>query len=608
MKKDLLWLGLFAALGAFTLDRAPELQQAPNRASAGFAEITPALESVTSDDLLQHITVLASDQFEGRGPGTPGEALTVKYLTEQFKRLGLKPADSEGTYTQQVHFVGIMAYPRAVVHVGNTQRELKSPDDCVALSRRFVLEVNVTPSDLVFVGYGIVAPEYGWDDYKGIDVRGKTLVMLINDPPIPDPIHPAELDEQMFKGRAMTYYGRWTYKYEIASEKEAAAAIIVHESGPAGYPYEVVVNSFGRENFELKTSDNNLKRVAVEAWITLNQARELFTASGQDFDALKQAALRKDFSPVPLGSKVSFNIKNTFRDIESHNVIAKLEGADAKLKEEDVIYTAHWDHLGRDEQLQGDQIFNGALDNASGTAALLELADTVGQRDTPASPGELTQAMAEIVESLVGPVEARALEGKAQERALISCPPRALGLVDLQLQVPLEELTQIGFEAVTRPPAVDDDGKASQYRANRWPRRSSSLFRLSNRMLDNGGDRGDPCRTLSSVGWRLSPTSTPARRYFSIKRSRVLSRTLRATRALKASWETRSKTREIRLLKKPGDYHLEATIVLKVGEAVTANLELGSIKEQTALGEFSISLGKCLLIEVLPDPPKTPGR
>ncbi|MBI3940027.1 MAG: M28 family peptidase, partial [Acidobacteria bacterium] len=233
------------------------------------------------------------------------------------------------------------------------------------------------------VGYGVVAPEYGWDDYKGVDVKGKTIVMLINDPAVPDPADPSRLDEKIFKGRAMTYYGRWTYKYEIASEKGAAAAVIVHETEPAGYPYEVISASWGRENFDIDKLDKNMGRIAVESWINLDTAKKLFKMAGQDFDALKKTAAGRDFKPVGLNAKASFHIKNALRGVGSKNVVAKLEGADTQLRSEYVVYSAHWDHLGKDETLNGDQIFNGALDNASGTAALLELAEAVSRLQMP---------------------------------------------------------------------------------------------------------------------------------------------------------------------------------------------------------------------------------
>ncbi len=339
------------------------------------AELKPALDSITASDIMTHTKVLAADEFEGRGPGTKGEELSVKYLTEQYQRLGLKPGNPDGTYVQKVPLAGFTAATKASFTAGSKTIDLAFPTDYVAVSRRYVPESKVENSDIVFVGYGVVAPEYGWDDYKGVDVRGKTIVMLINDPAVPDAGDPAKLDEKMFKGKAMTYYGRWTYKYEIASEKGAAAAIIIHETGPAGYPYEVVSGSWARENFDIQSADKNMSRVAVESWITTDRAKELFTAGGQDFDALKKAAVTKDFKPVTLNAKANIEVKNTLREINSSNVVAKLEGSDPSLKNEYVVYTAHWDHLGRDPKLAGDQIFNGAIDNASGVAQLLEIAE-----------------------------------------------------------------------------------------------------------------------------------------------------------------------------------------------------------------------------------------
>src|SRR6185436_18405170 len=355
----------------------------PTASAAIPAELKPAFDSITYSDIMQHIKTLSADEFEGRGPGTKGEELSVKYLTEQYQRLGLKPGNPDGTYIQKVPLVGFTAAPQASFTAGGKKIDLNFPTDYVAVSRRFTPESKVENSDIVFVGYGVVAPEYGWDDYKGVDVKGKTIVMLINDPAVPDASDPSKLDEKMFKGKAMTYYGRWTYKYEIAAQKGAAAAIIIHETGPAGYPYEVVSGSWSRENFDIQTPDKNMGRAAVESWITTERAKELFTASGQDFDALKKAALSKDFKPVALKAKANMTVKNTLREINSINVIGKLEGADPALKNEYVIYTAHWDHLGRDPKLTGDQIFNGALDNASGTATLLEIAEAFTKLPTP---------------------------------------------------------------------------------------------------------------------------------------------------------------------------------------------------------------------------------
>src|SRR5690349_1403363 len=370
--------------------------------SSTVTELKPAFDSITSNDLMQHIKALSADEFEGRGPGTKGEELTVKYLTEQFQRLGLKPGNPDGTYVQKVPLVGFTGAPTASFTVGGKQINLTFPKDYVAVSRRLVPESKVENSDLVFVGYGVVAPEYGWDDYKGLDVRGKTIVMLINDPQVPDSADPAKLDDKMFKGKAMTYYGRWTYKYEIAAQKGAAAAVIIHETGPAGYPYEVVSGSWSPENFDIQTPDKNMGRAAVESWITTDRAKELFTASGQDFDALKKAALSKDFKPVALNAKANMTVKNTLREINSNNVIGKLEGSDPTLKNEYVIYTAHWDHLGRDPKLTGDQIYNGALDNASGTATLLEIAEAFTKLATPPKRSILFLAVTAEEKGLLG--------------------------------------------------------------------------------------------------------------------------------------------------------------------------------------------------------------
>jgi len=354
-------------------------------------DLADAQAALSGEKVLDHIKVMASDAFEGRGPGTPGEEKTVAYLTDQFRAMGLKPGNPEGTFVQDVPLVGFRATRTAgTIRFPGRTIDLGTADDWVAVSRKFPpdlkvaggpgaagrvpLATTVAGSDVVFVGYGVVAPESGWDDYKGVDVRGKTVVMLINDPAVPDPADPSRLDPAMFQGRAMTYYGRWTYKYEIASEKGAAACLIVHEAEPAGYPYPVVVGSWGRENFDLFTPGGNAGRVAVEAWLSIEKAKAIFAAAGRDFDTLKAAAARKDFRPVPLGARADFQVDSAIRRVNSRNVVARLEGSDPKLKEETVVYTAHWDHVGRDPELKGDQIFNGAADNASGTAALLEIA------------------------------------------------------------------------------------------------------------------------------------------------------------------------------------------------------------------------------------------
>jgi Zn-dependent M28 family amino/carboxypeptidase len=356
-----------------------------NRFALAALLLTPgaAEKVITSENLLAHIKVLSSDEFEGRAPSTKGEELTVKYLTEEFKLFGLKPGNPDGSYIQQVPLFGIQSTPTSHVIANGQRIDLEPKKDFVAWTIRPVSEINIQNSAVVFVGYGVVAPEYGWDDYKGVDVRGKTIVMLVNDPAVPDPNNPAGLDPKMFKGRAMTYYGRWTYKYEIASEKGAAAAVIIHETGPAGYPFEVIVGSNTRENFDIQTPDRNAHRVAVQSWIPYPTAEKIFYAAGQNLAELKKLAVRKDFQPVTLNARWSFDLKNQFREVKSKNVVAKLEGSDPKLKDQYVVFTAHWDHLGKDPSLKGDQIYNGAVDNASGCAGLLELAHAYAQL-TPA--------------------------------------------------------------------------------------------------------------------------------------------------------------------------------------------------------------------------------
>jgi Zn-dependent M28 family amino/carboxypeptidase len=335
-----------------------------------------AWSEISADRMLENIKILSSDEYEGRAPASKGEELATHFIEAQFKQLGLEPGNPDGTYFQHVPMVGITADPATELVFASPASgkpvTLKYADDFVAWTKRVEPSVRVN-AEMVFVGYGVVAPEYKWDDYKGVDVKGKVLVMLINDPPVPDPQDPSQLDEKTFKGKAMTYYGRWTYKFEIAAEKGAAACLIVHQTGPAGYPWGVVKSSNTGEQFSLVAADRGMSRSAVEGWMTQEKARELFAMTGRDFDTLEKAAVRRDFRPVDLGVKASLALKNRIRTIESKNVVARLEGSDPKLRDEYVIYTAHWDHLGIGPEINGDKIYHGALDNASGVAALLEL-------------------------------------------------------------------------------------------------------------------------------------------------------------------------------------------------------------------------------------------
>ena len=341
-----------------------------NKAASGGtnADKVPAeaIAVIDSGTLMRHIRVLAHDSLMGRQPGSAGEDKTVAYLEGQFKALGLAPGNTDGTYIQKVPLVGITVSnsPSLVFAKGATTKTLKWHDDFVAWTKHVVPTAALNKSELVFVGYGVEAPEFGWDDFKGVDVAGKTLVMLVNDPPL--------ADTSKFGGKRMTYYGRWTYKYEQGMKHKAAGVLIVHETERAGYPFTVVQGKTG-EQFDLITPDKNLSRSEVEGWITIDQAKALFNLAGQNFDSLKAKAATPEFKPVPFGVTATIKIENKLRYIDSRNVVAKIEGSDPKLKDEYVVYSAHWDHFGIGEKVNGDSIYNGAYDNASGTAGLLNI-------------------------------------------------------------------------------------------------------------------------------------------------------------------------------------------------------------------------------------------
>ncbi len=339
---------------------------------------------ISGSTLLRHIKILSSDQFEGRAPGTEGEIRTVDYIEKAFKSIGLGPGNTDGTYVQKVPMIGSTPSSSMALTLRKGEKSLRLQylQDFVAWTRRAVPESGLENSELVFVGYGIQAPEYNWDDYKGVDVHGKTLVMLVNDPPVPDPADPAKLDPNVFDGEAMTYYGRWTYKYDIAGEKGAAGVLLVHETATAGYPWSVV-KGFGGERFELVAADRNMEKPRVESWITVERARELFALAGQDFDTLKKQAATRSFRPVPFGATASIQFQNAMRTIESRNVLAKLDGRNPKRRNEFVLYTAHWDHLGIGQPVNGDRIYHGAIDNASGVAGLIELARAFKKQPAP---------------------------------------------------------------------------------------------------------------------------------------------------------------------------------------------------------------------------------
>lgn len=381
----------------------PRALTAEQQQAKDAAERAQAAQQITADSLLQHVKVLSSDAFEGRKPGTEGEEATVNYIASQFKALGLLPGTQQGSFIQPVELMGITSQTTLKLTVNGKPLPVKQGADYVAASMRFQPDIDVKNAPLLFVGYGVKAPEHQWDDYKGMDVRGKTLVMLINDPPVPDAADPTQLDAKLFKGRGMTYYGRWTYKYDIASQLGAAAVLIVHETAPASYPWAVVQNSWGgNERFELDADHRNLKRVPVQGWLTLEKTRELFAAAGQDFEALKAAAVRRDFKPVALNATATARVRNTLRSVESRNVVGRIAGSDPLVGDQHIIYTAHWDHLGRDTTLDGDQIFNGAVDNATGVAGLFEIAKAYQALPTPPKRSILFLAVTAEEQGLLG--------------------------------------------------------------------------------------------------------------------------------------------------------------------------------------------------------------
>jgi Zn-dependent M28 family amino/carboxypeptidase len=343
-----------------------------------------ALNSLSADRLMANIKTLSSDRFEGRGPGSNGENLTIKYMENQFRASGLEAGNPDGTFLQNVPLVSITPQPGVKIALTAHGQTLSPafPKDFVAWTKR-VVEKSSIDADLIFVGYGVQAPEFNWDDFKGVDVRGKVIVVLINDPPMPDPKDPLKLDPNTFGGNAMTYYGRWTYKYEKAAELGAAGCFIIHDTAGAGYPWEVVENGRSGEQFTLNTPDKAMNRVAIEGWFSGDTATKLFKMGGQDLVALRKAAVNRDFHPVPLNIHAKLDLTNTLRTLDSHNVIAKITGSDPKLKDEYVIYSAHWDHFGVGPAVNGDKIYHGAKDNAAGSSALSEIARAYKQLKTP---------------------------------------------------------------------------------------------------------------------------------------------------------------------------------------------------------------------------------
>ncbi len=337
-------------------------------ACSGDPALDAALDTINAADLLADIQTLSSDEFEGRAPSSPGEEKTIEFLKTEFEKLGLEPGNGE-SFFQEVPLVAMTADPNATLEIrGNGARStFSNGEDFVAGTKRVVTQSGISNSELVFIGYGAVAPEYDWNDWAGADLRGKTVVVLVNDPGF------ATGDPDLFNGRTMTYYGRWTYKFEEAARQGVAGLFVVHETEPASYPWAVVQRGWSGPEFGLVAEDNNMSRAAIEGWWSVETARAVFEQAGLSYDSLKTLAHQRDFSPVPLGLTASVFVRNTIERSTSRNVLAVLPGSDRA--DEYFVYMAHWDHFGRGTPVDGDSIYNGALDNATGTAALLELAE-----------------------------------------------------------------------------------------------------------------------------------------------------------------------------------------------------------------------------------------
>ncbi|KKO49888.1 peptidase M28 [Arsukibacterium sp. MJ3] len=342
------------------------------------AVTTDAVELVDTDfnpRLAEYIKTLSSNEFQGRAPATKGEELTVAYLEENFKRIGLKPIDGD-SYKQPVSLVQID--PKQVSDMSlsgeNLPASFKYRDEMIAWTTQITDQVSVVESEMVFVGYGIVAPEYNWNDYEGLDVKGKTVVMFVNDPGY------ATQDPELFNGNAMTYYGRWTYKFEEAARQGAAMALIIHETAPASYGWGVVAHG-SPIKFDLVNENKNMNRAKVEGWLTTESAETLFANIGTDLATMHKKALATDFTPVSLQAKASVSVNNNLRELTSSNVVGYIEGS--KYPDEYVLYMAHWDHLGMDFSNPDNKVFNGAQDNASGTGAVIALAEYFAQQPQP---------------------------------------------------------------------------------------------------------------------------------------------------------------------------------------------------------------------------------
>ena len=336
------------------------------------SNVETASDSITADDFKNYISVIASDSFMGRAPATVGEEKAIHYLADQFKAFGLEPAN-KGSYFQEVPLVKITAKPGMAMHIsgGKQNFNLIYSDDFMGNTSQLMESVQIQNSDIIFIGYGIDSPENDWNDYEGLDLKGKTVLMMVNDPGY------ATADSTLFNGKAMTYFGRWTYKFEEAARRGATAAIIIHETGAASYPWGVVKNSWSGAHFQLAGDEISKSSLLFQGWITNDIAKKIFESAGLDYNQLTSAAARRGFKPVEMKLKASINFNNKIENIKSNNVAALWPGKDRP--DEIIIYSAHWDHFGLNNTYKDDSILNGAVDNGTGTTALLQIAKAFTQ-------------------------------------------------------------------------------------------------------------------------------------------------------------------------------------------------------------------------------------
>lgn len=419
---------------------------AAQTAAASAPEPPVTTAAVRAEDIAGHVRVLASDAFGGRGPGTEGEALTVAYLEDRFRAFGLEPAGEGGGWTQPVPMLELTpdgAQEASYAAGGELPTSLVPGRDVMLFSPLTSGQIEVAAAPVVFAGYGIVAPEFGWDDYAGLDVRGKCVVVLVNDPGF------RSQDPALFRGGAMTYYGRWTYKFEEAERQGAAACLIVHEEDAAGYGWTVVNQSWGQPQLQL-ASGARAEHTRVQGWITLEAARSLFLRAGADLGALMAAAHTRGARPAAVDATFSASFGNRVARLVSPNVVGKVTGAERP--DEYVLVCAHWDHLGtRAGSEREDNVFNGAVDNASGTAALLELAEAVAAQDPPPARTVLFLATTAEEKGLLG-----SKHYASQPLAPLTRTVCGLNVDVLNVHGPMEDIVVVGFGASE----LDDDLRA----------------------------------------------------------------------------------------------------------------------------------------------------